>query len=165
MSEQLQFDYLLAHACPLLTVEESGFILSTGPFVIDSLLDQGLLRAIDIRRKKKTNPTEEKTETDEEKRLRRVLRIWRWSVLHRACRPEEPLGSVPLEKSLPHERPVWRAGEAANFLRCSDDHIWNLFDDGDLTGPNANAGRPGLGKSRRPERASILTFLKKREIV
>ncbi|CAN5354285.1 hypothetical protein BH09VER1_BH09VER1_28620 [soil metagenome] len=149
-SLQLDFDFLLSHTCPLLTVDESAFVLSLGKDATLSLLDLGLIRAIDIALQ--LNGT------------RRELRFWRWTILHRSMRPELPLGSVGIAETMPHSRPVWRAGEVAAWLRCSEDHVWNLWDHSHLTGPQANAGTGRTGKSRMIYRDSLITFAREREV-
>lgn len=144
---QPEFDYLIGHFRPTLTLEESGSILVVGPDAVEALVDEGTLLAVDIASPDATQ---------------RRLRIWRYTVVHRAIRPEAPLQPLALADLLTHGRPTWTLSEVGILLRCSDPHVITLWDHDDcpLTGPNYNAGRPGKpAKSRKISRESLIQFL------
>lgn len=146
---QLEMDFLLAHAYPLLFCEEAGFLLDVSDTSVENQIDSGIIPALNISRDIDT---------------RRTLRVWRWAVVHRCIAPERPLRTPGAEVALPHSRPLFLMREIADLLRCTSQHVYNLYEDGHLQGPDRNAGRAVHGRSPRIFRDSVVQFLTSRAI-
>lgn len=151
---QLEMDFLLAHCYPLLNAEEAGFLLDRDQTTIAAMIDDGTLPAVNIAL---------------DTTGRRRVRLWRWAVLHQCIRPEQPMQGQGAAACLPHTRDLWLVREVAGLMRCSTDHVLNLYDarpaDNSrlLEGPDRNANR-SAGRAPRIWRDSLTTFLTSRTI-
>lgn len=149
---EFEFDLLLAHAWPFLTTSEAALVLDSGERHILALLDAGILRGINIA--VRIGETE-----------RRAIRIWRYSVLHHAIRPEAALGRPAVEEMMPLPRPYWLIREAARLFRCHSDTVSNLYTEGLLRGPDRSAARRGARhRNLRITQQSLIEFIENRDL-
>ncbi|MDR1304488.1 MAG: hypothetical protein LBK76_04610 [Verrucomicrobiales bacterium] len=113
MTNQLEFDWLVATYRPLLTVSETQIILHdcSAQHVLN-LLDEGRLAGVDI-----GNGSVE-----------RCVRVWRHAALHAALKPELPLPVIATGEILPHHRPTIFQHELARWCGCAANTVagWGL---------------------------------------
>lgn len=157
---QVEMDFLLAHCYPLIELDEAALLLACDVTTIENLVDDGTLPAVNLALCLKT---------------RRMVRLWRWGVLHVCLQPERPMAPIAARDCMPHQRPQWTVHETATLFRCGHDHVLNLHadrkaEDGTtlpplLTGPDLSKARPGVIRSRvRLDFSSIVSFLETRRI-
>jgi hypothetical protein len=138
---QQEFDWLLGTQRPLLRVSEAARVLHdcSERHVIDQV-DEGTLRAYNL--------ASEGTDAD-----RRLLRLDRASVLHRALGIRTPYMPVPVAHWLPVQRPSVHAVELARWFGVARNTVveWNL------------AGPASDGRSVFFTKA-VIEFLESREV-
>jgi hypothetical protein len=133
------YNALLDQFGPLLEVQEAELILTTSRESIRRLIDAGTLLVCDIGLGKK----------------QRAIRIFKHSLARLlAGEKGQPPIAVPIEWLLPHHRPHFFIRELATFLRCTDQHIRNLADLGEL--PKLPAAPDGV---IRFSRQSVIEFV------
>lgn len=145
-----QIDFLLVLFRPLLTVDETRYLLGEpSPQLVVDRLEDSTLRGVDI-------------SAEGEEAGRRSLRIYRYTVEHLVFRPGTKISHLPVESIFPHALPVFRREEVARILNCTTKHVGNL----PLSGPQISSGASASSAERtqRITRASLIEFLNQREI-
>ena len=147
-SPQLDFWSLLFD--PLVTIEEARFLLDeVSDKHVAHLVEEGRLSAINIALDLSGG--------------KRLLRVYAFSIHALAMSrtrklPKAPV-SIPVEHLLPHTRPNLLKREVENLLKCSPDHVANLF-----AGALRQLGTGGSRRLPRIPREALLSFLQAREV-
>ena len=143
----MQLDFLLALFRPLLEPQEAAWLMGEcSDDRIRGLIDEGILRAVDIASRRADQPKQ------------RCLRIYRYTVEHLLIAPKAPVALVPVEQILLHSRPLFLKSEVARTLACTERHVANL----DL--PSPPVSQMSLTRLPRYTREGLIQFLTAREI-